>query len=242
MCEQAGFGFCDGVCQDVQANPAHCGRCDRACNEGVECIDGRCGQIRPIVKLCGNSSRPVNEFIRGELVEAEVRVVLNDCNPDDDTQALLVSRGGIAGMEANAAAIRQWVEEGGQLLTEYNIAHRVYTSMFQVNVAQGGRNGGCQDNVQPAVQFSPQDDFWRDNQFVGVGGQTGCGYDISAFHGITPIGGWNANAVSLGYKDLGGGRVWLIESDWQDRDNSFTDISRDLMAYMISGGAVVGGR
>jgi len=35
----------------------------------------------------------------------------------------------------------------------------------------------------------------------------------------------------------GAGRVWVVEADWQDRERQFTDISRDLMVYMISGGA-----
>ena len=34
-CEQSGFGFCDGVCQDVQANNTHCGRCNRTCSPGA---------------------------------------------------------------------------------------------------------------------------------------------------------------------------------------------------------------
>ncbi len=235
-CEQAGFGFCDDVCQDLQANAIHCGRCGRACNEGVECIEGRCGAIRPIVLVCGNSSRPVQEFIRGELVEAMVQVRAG-CVPDDDTQAILLPRGGVGQFNGQAAAIRAWVENGGQLLTEYNISHTIYGSIFGIAVQQGGRNGGCQDNVQPQVQFSPNDRFWRDNQFVSVNGATGCGHAVQHFPGITPLGGWDANNVQLGYRDHGAGRVWVVEADWQDRERQFTDISRDLMAYMISGGA-----
>ena len=238
-CEQGGFGLCDGVCQELQANAAHCGRCGRACNEGVECLEGRCGAIRPVVLVCGRSSRPVQEFIRGDLVEAEVQA-RDGCVPDDETQAVFVPRGGSAMFTQNAAAMRAWVENGGQLITEYSIGHTIYGSVFNIAVAQGARQGRCQDNIQPAVQFTPNDPFWRDNQFVAVaGGATGCGHAIQHFPGITPLGGWDAVNVQLGYRDHGAGRVWIAEADWQDREAAMTDVSRDLMAYMISGGAVV---
>ena len=45
--------------------------------------------------------------------------------------------------------------------------------------------------------------------------------------------------MSLGYIDVGNGRLWLVESDWQDTQNTFTDVSRDLMAYMIANGAIL---
>ena len=45
QCEQLGFGLCGGVCQDLQTNAQHCGRCNRVCHDGVECIDGSCGDL-----------------------------------------------------------------------------------------------------------------------------------------------------------------------------------------------------
>ncbi len=44
-CEQDGFGVCDGVCLDLQNDVANCGICGRACDDGVECIDGFCGGL-----------------------------------------------------------------------------------------------------------------------------------------------------------------------------------------------------
>jgi len=44
-CEQPGWGFCNGECLDVAADPLNCGRCNNVCNEGVECIDGSCGGL-----------------------------------------------------------------------------------------------------------------------------------------------------------------------------------------------------
>ncbi len=240
VCEEPGFGYCDGRCQDLVANPLHCGRCGRACAEGVECIDGRCGALRRRVLACGNPSRPVDEFIRGPLVEAEMRVEPG-CVPDDDTQAVVMGRGGVGEVVANIAAIRTWIEGGGQLLTEWNTTDEIYNALFGAAVQPGAWNGACQDNVQPAFQLSPEDQFWRDNVFEAVpGGQTACGYAIPAAQmpGFVPLGGWDANQVQFGYIEIEAGRVWLIEADWQDREGAFTDVSRNLMAYMIGGGAV----
>ncbi len=44
-CEQAGYGLCGGVCVDLAASVDNCGRCGRACDAGVECIEGTCGGL-----------------------------------------------------------------------------------------------------------------------------------------------------------------------------------------------------
>lgn len=240
VCEQGGYGLCDGVCTPLLDNPLHCGRCGRACSEGVECIDGRCGELRERVLVCGNSGRNPQEFIRGALAEADVVVVRNNCQPADDVQAILVPRGGNAQIVNQAAAIRDYLENGGVVITEYNISHTIYSALLQVNVQQGQRNGGCRDNIQPSVQFNPQDPFWQDLQFQAVAaGSTGCGYSINGFPGVTLLGGWDANNAAFGYIDVGAGRLWLVDIDWQDSDGGFTDQSRDIMAYMIANGTVL---
>ncbi|MCA9545849.1 MAG: hypothetical protein KC613_15705, partial [Myxococcales bacterium] len=45
QCEQAGYGICDGVCEDLVNDEANCGVCGRTCEAGVECIDGFCGGL-----------------------------------------------------------------------------------------------------------------------------------------------------------------------------------------------------
>ena len=238
VCEGVGDDFCGGACVDVLANVAHCGRCDRSCDPGVACIEGRCGALRPLVLSCGNSSRDVQEFIRGDLVEAEL-VVQPGCVPDENTQALVVARGGVGDVQANAAGIRAWMEDGGQVLTEWNASDEIYNALFNAAIQPGMWNGGCQDNVQNAFQFTPDDPFWQDNEFIPVaGGATGCGYNIVAdqIPDFVPLLGWDANNVSMGYVDASAGRLWLIEADWQDSEQAFSDNSRDLMAYMIGGG------
>jgi len=233
VCEQPGFGLCGGACLDLETDEANCGRCGRVCAAGVECLAGRCGSLRPNVLVCGNPGRSANEFIRGDLAELPVRL-LNACNPDADSQALLLTRSAPIG--GNGPAWRRYLEDGGVIITEYNIAHTVYNQIFGANVPQGQRNGGCQDNVQPVVQFSPADPFWAQNMFAPVpNGATGCGHHIRGdlMPGFVPIGGWDANNVSIGYINVGAGRLWLVEADWQDSDNNFTEGSRDLMAAFI---------
>ena len=233
FCEQPGFAVCNGVCEDLVQDESNCGRCGRVCAPGVECLEGRCGLLRPNVMACGNPGRQVQEFIRGDLADLPVRVVPN-CVPDGDTQAMLVTRSGVGG--GNGAAWRQYLEDGGVIITEYSVAHSVYNAIFGANVPQGARNGSCQDNVQPVVQFNPNDSFWAQNPFVGIGaGQSGCGHDIlgEQMPGFVALGGWDANNISLGYVDVGAGRLWLVEADWQDSEQAFTNISRDYMAAMI---------
>jgi hypothetical protein len=203
-------------------------------------MEGRCGELRERVRVCGRTSRNAGEFIRGDLLDAEVILEINNCNPGDDVQAILVGRSGINTFEQNIAAIRPYVNDGGVVITEYNISHRVYSLLLERNVAQGARNGRCTDNIQPNVQFTAGDPFWRDNAFVSIGdANTGCGYNVGLFPDVVPLGGWDANNVSLGYVDVGNGRLWLVESDWQDNQASFNDVSRDLMAYMIANGTFV---
>ncbi|MGK0361343.1 MAG: hypothetical protein ACI9U2_003661, partial [Bradymonadia bacterium] len=238
-CEQFGFGFCNGECIGLFDNPLNCGVCGRVCAAGVECQEGRCGGLREVVLQCGRSSRDVQEFIRGPLVEAEVRLEIG-CVPDDLTQAIIVPRGGIGEFNQNADAIRAWVEEGGVVISEYNISDDVYNTMFRAMVAQGARGGDCGDNIQPDVQFSPNDPFWIDNAFVPLVGQSGCGFSINNFPNVVLIGGWDAQTANIGYAQLGAGRVWLVDADWQD-GGAITDISRDLMAYMIANGGSGGG-
>ncbi len=44
-CEQAGYGLCEGACLDLVNDEANCGRCGRACDPGIECIEGACGGL-----------------------------------------------------------------------------------------------------------------------------------------------------------------------------------------------------
>ena len=235
-CEESGAGLCEGACIDLLSNPLNCGRCGRVCREGIECNQGSCGgEIRQVALMCGNSGRPIEQFIRGPLVEAGLRGQ-QGCVPNDETQAILVPRGSVAQFTQNLATIRPWMEDGGVVITEYNISDDIYNLVFGANVPQGARNGACTDNILPAFQFTPDDPFWADNVFQAAqAGQTGCGHSVGGFPNVVPIGGWDANNVSIGYVEVGSGRLWLVDIDWQD-GQVIPDAGLDLMAYMIANG------
>ena len=42
--------------------------------------------------------------------------------------------------------------------------------------------------------------------------------EVFAVPGLVPLGGWRDDQVSLGYVEVGAGRLWLVESDWQDAE------------------------
>ncbi len=191
-------------------------------------------QTRPILMLCGDSSRNVGTFLP---LNGPTMRVLNACNPGDTTQAMLVTRSGAGQLDANQ--VRTYLSRGGIVLTEYDVADEVFNLVFGTDVEQAAGNGSgqCSDEVMPGVQLNPDHQFWRENRFVEGEGGRGCGFDVSAFPSITSLGGWNADTVSLAYRDRGAGRLWLVAADWQDRDNGFEDDSRGLMQWMILHGA-----
>ncbi len=83
------------------------------------------------------------------------------------------------------------------------------------------------------VQHNANDPIWaRNREFVSEV-SSGCGFDMSAYPGITWIGGWTNDTVSLAYRDYGQGRLWLVEHDWQDQDVALSTQSVDLMNSMI---------
>jgi hypothetical protein len=185
--------------------------------------------IRANLMRCGNTNRDVNTFVSDEL---EMEVV-DGCAPDGEAQAMLISRSGAANVDGDG--LRAYLEGGGIAITEYMTSDEVYNAVFpEANVAQGGRQGQCSDNINPPVRLNLDDAFWVANADVAAHeGDPGCGYDLSGFPNITSLGGWNADTVSLAYIDVGNGRLWLVESDWQDSANTFTAESLALMQYMI---------
>jgi hypothetical protein len=151
------------------------------------------------------------------------------CVPHSGHQVMFITRTG----EADAAQLQAYVQAGGIVITEYDNAHAVHNLVFGGDVVRGGRHGDCADNFMPMVQANPQDGFWQDNQFEPSADLEGCGYDLSALPGITPLGGWTADTTQLGYRDLGLGRVWFVAADWQDVQEQ-TGPSNGLMRYMIT--------
>ena len=198
-------------------------------------LEDTCRQTqRPNLMLCGSSGRALPTLIRG----GQTLTVVNGCAPDNDTQALLITRDGNA--QIAAITLQNYLNAGGIVLTEYNNSADIYNKVFGGAVALSAvRSGDCSDNVQPMVQFNPREGLWDENRFEPVAaGTTGCGYDMAAYPGIVPLGGTGGAVVNLAYKDyLARGRVWFIESDWQDGALAFTAQSAGLMHYMILHGA-----
>ena len=194
---------------------------------------------RNILMRCGDSNRDPATFVD----EGDGLVNEDGCVPNDNVQALLVPRSGAGQVAANAAAWREYLRGGGNIITEYNVSDEVYNAIFQADVAQGDREGNCQDGINPPVRDNLNDPFWRANGDLPVeGGPIGCGHDMSDWgEPIVRLGGWNAETTSLAYRRLGAGVLWLVESDWQDPNDGFNAASRTLMRYMIlrnPGGAV----
>ena len=118
---------------------------------------------------------------------------------------MLISRNGAF----DGPTVQSYINSGGVVLTEFIISDNVFSAVFSP-VFEGARNdGGCSDRAPTVVQYTPADPFWVANTFTAIPLiQAGCGYDVDAFPGITPIAGWSASAVSIAYRNLGSGRLW----------------------------------
>ena len=137
----------------------------------------------------------------------------------------------------DAGLVRSYVRAGGIILTAYGNSHIVFQDVFEVSVDIGEREGACGDNINPPVRLNTRNRFWKDNTTLDELREiSGCGHRIDHFPEITPLGGWEEGKVSLGYRDLGLGRVWLIESDWGDESESWTAESGVLASYMMLNG------
>ncbi|MCA9546502.1 MAG: hypothetical protein KC613_18990, partial [Myxococcales bacterium] len=193
---------------------------------------GQCApnEVRPKIMYCGNTSRPVQTFVPAGY---NFQIVAS-CDPDAQTQVMFVSRGGGGNAAGRAAAWQAYLQAGGQIVTEYNISDEVFGAIFGA-VGQGTRRGSCRDNAMPVVKLTPDDPFWVEHDIpVVAAGDAACGYEVTNFPGITPLGGWAANQVMFAYRDLGEGRLWLLDADWQDNEASWRPQSTQLMNALVT--------
>jgi hypothetical protein len=190
--------------------------------------------FKPNLLRCGSSSRNVADFIPMGLMFN----VVASCTPDANTQAMLVTRSGVG--QFNAAALKTWVEGGGIVLTETFASDEVYNAVFNAGVSPNNALvGSCTDIAPTVTQFSAMDPFWQNNTFTMIAlGQTGCGNNVATYPMLTPLAGWSANQVAIGYRNAGLGRVWVTEFDWQDTNTvgAGYDYTESLMGYMITHG------
>ena len=213
-------------------------RCDPAgaCPGTLRCIDRACvrllGPVREVLMRCGRSDRDIATFVPpGFDLE-----IIEGCEPDERVQALLVTRHAIDdAQQLDGRLLGQYLEGGGIIITEYSASDEIYNIALNAAAEPGNSMGACEDNINPPVRHTLDDPFWlarRDLPPLGDA-PSGCGYDLSRYPGITRLGGWDDISVSLAYIDHGDGRLWLVESDWQDNDVGFTAESLALMHAMI---------
>lgn len=223
-----------------------------AANGSVICADapeggggaaaGQCapGDVRPNILVCTRSSRNVQQFV----LPGFNFQIANGCDPNDQTQVMYVTRSGVGSIAARAAAWRAYVNAGGLIITEYNVSDEVYNAIFGTAVRQpAGRRGSCRDNAMPVVKVNLEDPFWviNDDLVVTPAGSSACGYEVGAYPELVPLGGWAANQIGVGYRELGDGRVWLVDADWQDGQAITASSTRmmGLMATWCGGGGAV---
>lgn len=235
----------NGACDTGALGPCEVGAwtCDAdvlVCQSGVAARDEICSNVvdddcngeideqpcaaRLVLMLCGTSVRDVEDFIPPELPLE----LVSGCDADPQTQAMLISRNG----SPDTQVLQDYVEGGGNVITELGNSAAVFNQVFDEAVREGDRYGDFGDNVQPPLQLGLDDPFWADNTWEAPE-VSACGYDMANYPGIVVLGSWGFRSVSLAYRDSGAGRLWLVEADWQDGDDSFTDASLALMQYMV---------
>jgi hypothetical protein len=195
---------------------------------GLTCSGNIGNELRQKLMICGNPSRPPSTFIP----PGANLTIVSGCTPDTATQALMVTRSDHFAVEA--AGLRAYLDDGGILITEYSGSDDLWSKVFPPVGQSSVQLGSCQDNVPTVAQFSPMDPFWRDNPFTPIQEwETGCGFSVTHFPNLVPLSGWNSTHVALGYRNLGQGRVWVADFDWQDLDGS-NEMLPTLLGYMIT--------
>jgi hypothetical protein len=214
-----------------------CANSDGCCPPGCDDTnDDDC--IRPNIMLCGGFGFEKNplDFTPPNMSFNLIMVTPpSACVPDVTVQAMFVIRNYQPGM-INAGQLQTYLQNGGIVLTEYSISDDIFSLAFG-NVSSGFQTfGSCTDCMPLVQQFSANDPFWQDNTFVPQPlFDSGCGYSVASFPGITPISGWDAVNVSVAYRDLGSGRFWLTDFDWQDNEQyPCMPVTEQLMGYMMT--------
>jgi cysteine-rich repeat protein len=235
QCDDGNQNNADG-CSNLCKTPA-CGNgtvdgaeeCDDGNQSNLDACSTECLTIRSKVMVCGSTSRPVSTFFPA----GYNWMIVNSCTPDAQTQAMFVTR--LFNNAINAATLQQYVNAGGIVLTEHNISDEIWTLAFTPTAQMGQFTGGCTDTIPSAVQFNPGDKVWQKVPFQLVPVNSGgCGYWVTGYAGITLLTGWAANQAAVGYRDLGLGRVYATDFDWQDNENYPYAYTQQLMGYFMT--------
>jgi hypothetical protein len=167
----------------------------------------------PHVLTCGSFLRDMTTVVPGY---PSVDVVAG-CSPTANTISMAVSRYGQNLVDQTE--LQDFLNGGGSVVCEFSSCDEIFNMAFNEAVVQVVQYGGCDDSVQPEVQANSSDGTWAAVDFIApAAGDSGCGFDAQAYPSVTSLGGWSglAGSVSVGYRDLGAGRLWLAPTDWQD--------------------------
>lgn len=185
--------------------------------------------LRSSVMLCGTSSYSIaNFFPAGSGLTATT-----GCTPTSSTQALLVTRYGTGLV---GTTLRSYLQNGGIILTEYGFSDDVWNLIFPVTTQAALPTGPCFDNLPQVARFNAGDTFWQQNTWISNQApsmEIGCGYPVQQFPLLVPLAGWDATNVSVGYRNLGMGRFYATDFDWQDSQAKLA-YTNTQMGWMIT--------
>lgn len=212
---------CDGRTDegfDLRNDESNCGGCGFVCEPLFNCRDARCGDEQPEMTVCG----VIAEVDRWWVQLVVPRRVDYFCRLTDirSRGIIVVDADGVAAVAANLDEFRAFVEIGGTIVTSRGTSHDIFNLFNQTNFPRGREfnNGGmCAGLAMPAVQHNPQDSLWQAVRFIAPApNQTPCGFDLSPLRdSIVSLGGWvDEGTISLGYQNIGLGRLWFVEADW----------------------------
>jgi hypothetical protein len=185
--------------------------------------------LRSSVMVCGSSSFSVaSAFPSGSGLTATT-----GCAPTSSTQALMLTRSWASGI--TGAALRSYLHEGGVVMTEYGVTDDIWNIVFPTAPLSTTTFGGCNDNVPQMARFNATDPFWQNNTWASgqTASEAGCGYAIQQLPLLVALGGWDATNVGFGYRNVGMGRFWATDFDWQD-NNAKQPYTLTQMGYMMT--------
>lgn len=183
------------------------------------------------IMFCGDSYRVGADLYDGSYTE------VNGCTPNAGTAALLVTRNGDP--TGSGATWLSFLNEGGTIITELN-PEPIYNEIFGTSYSTDFI-GACTDHIAPTTILNPGDAFWLANPGATSTGNDSCGSDLQDVvdgeaGNVVALGARSGGSVSLAYRSVGSGVLYLVAADWIDTDSVGADFanSRQLMDYMIT--------
>jgi hypothetical protein len=184
--------------------------------------------LRTSVMVCGSSSYAVSGFFPS----GSGLTATTGCTPTSATQAMMFTR---TATGYTGSTLRTYLNNGGIIMTEYSFSDEIWNTIFPAATPAASAMGSCFDNVPQLARFNATDPFWVNNTWASgqMLAETGCGHPVQSFPFIVPLGGWDATNVAFGYRNIGMGRFWVTDFDWQD-SQAKAAYTVSQMGYMIT--------